>query len=98
MYIKILDKNVCIKKDQILDIQFANGETTSYKNDFHVNCDGVFVRKFDPEEMKKLDRGTMSVIKVYTYRKNYEFLLNHTQNYNIANQLHCLSAYKIKRS
>ncbi|UCA61769.1 hypothetical protein KB553_09610 [Chryseobacterium rhizoplanae] len=98
MYIKILDENVCIKKDQVLDIQYTNGETISYKNDFHVNCDGIFVRRLNIKEMKKLSENTVSVIKVYTFRKNYEFLLNGTQNYNISNQLHCLSAYKLKRS
>ncbi|MBT2623745.1 hypothetical protein [Chryseobacterium sp. ISL-6] len=98
MYIRILDKNVCIKKDQILDIQCLNGKVVSYKNDFHVNCDGIFVKKFNAKEIKNLSQSEMSIIKIYTYQKNYEFLLSRTQNYNINNQLHCLSAYKIKQS
>ncbi|SMO72656.1 hypothetical protein SAMN06265171_105261 [Chryseobacterium rhizoplanae] len=96
MYIRIIDKNVCIKKDQILEIQYTNGETVSYKNDYSVNCDGIFVRKFDKKEVRKISENEMTVIKIYTYQKNYEFLVNGTLNYDISNQIHCLTAYKMK--
>ncbi|MFS4432214.1 hypothetical protein [Chryseobacterium sp. S90] len=96
MYIRIIDKNVCIKKDQILEIQYISGETVSYKNDYSVNCDGIFVRKFDKKELKKISENEMIAIKIYTYQKNYEFLVSNTLNYDINNQIHCLAAYRIK--
>ncbi|MDR6370869.1 hypothetical protein J2795_002085 [Chryseobacterium bernardetii] len=96
MYIRIIDENVCIKKDQVLEIQYTNGEKVSYKNDHSVNCDGIFVRKFDQKEIKKISENEMTAIKIYTYQKNYEFLVSSTLNYDINNQIHCLAAYKMK--
>ncbi|WP_426478065.1 hypothetical protein ACP3T3_00860 [Chryseobacterium sp. CBSDS_008] len=96
MYIRIIDKNVCIKKQQVVEIKYVSGETVSYKNDYPVNCDGIFVRKFNQKELKTINEKEMAVIKIYTYQKNYEFLISSTQNYNINNQIHCLAAYRIK--
>lgn len=95
MYIRIIDKNVCVKKDQILEIQYKSGEAVYYKNDYPVNCDGIFVREFDKKELKKIDDNEIAEIKIYTYQKNYEFLVSGTVNYDISNQIHCLAAHKL---
>lgn len=96
IYIRIIDKNVCIKNDQVLEIQYVSGEKISYKNDYPVNCDGIFVRKLDKREVGKIIEKEIDTIRIYTYQKNYDFSVNSIINYNLSNQIHCLDAYKIK--
>lgn len=98
MYIQVLDKNVCVKKDKILDIFFKTGEVTTYKNGFALNCDGFFAKQLTKKEFQKLRLYDIDMIKLYTYQKNYELYVSEVQNVDINNQLDCLSAYKIKKT
>jgi hypothetical protein len=98
MYIQILDKNVCVKKDKILDVFFKTGEVVTYKNGFALNCDGFFAKQLSKKEFQKLRLNDIDMIKLYTYKKNYELYVSEVQNIDIDNQLDCLSAYKIKKT
>lgn len=98
LYLQILDKNVCVKKDKVLDIFFKTGEVVTYKNSFSLNCDGFFAKQLSKKEFEKLRLNDIDLIKVYTYKKNYELYLSEVQNIDLDNQLDCLSAYKIKKS
>ncbi len=98
MYIQILDKNVCVKKDKVLDIFFKSGEVVTYKNNFSLNCDGFFAKQLTRKEFAKLRLNDISLIKLYTYKKNYELYVSEVQNLDIDNQLDCLSAYKVKKT
>lgn len=98
MYIQILDKNVCVKKDKVLDIFFKTGEVVTYKNGFTLNCDGFFAKQLSKKEFDKLRQNDIDLIKLYTYKKNYELYVSEVQNLDIDNQLDCLSAYKIKKT
>ena len=98
MYIQILDKNVCVKKDKVLDVFFKTGEVVTYKNGFALNCDGFFAKQLSKKEFQKLRVNDIDMIKLYTYDKNYELYVSEVQNIDIDNQLDCLSAYKIKKT
>src|SRR6218665_90964 len=98
MYIQILDKNVCVKKDKVLDIFFKSGEVVTYKNNFSLNCDGFFAKQLTRKEFAKLRLNDISLIKLYTYKKNYELYVSEIQNLDIDNQLDCLSVYKVKKT
>jgi len=98
MYIQILDKNVCVKKDKILDVYFKTGEVVTYKNGFALNCDGFFAKQLSKKEFQKLRLNDIDLIKLYTYEKNYELYVSEVQNIDLDNQLDCLSAYKIKKT
>lgn len=98
MYIQILDKNVCVKKDKILDVFFKSGEVITYKNGFNLNCDGFFAKQLSKKEFQKLRLNDIDLIKLYTYKKNYELYVSEVQNIEIDNQLDCLSEYKIKKT
>ncbi|WP_435524209.1 hypothetical protein [Chryseobacterium indoltheticum] len=43
-------------------------------------------------------RNDIDLIKLYTYKKNYELYVSEVQNIDIDNQLDCLSVYKIKKT
>lgn len=98
IYIQILDKNVCVKKDKVLDVFFKTGEVVTYKNGFTLNCDGFFAKQLSKKEFEKLRINDIDLIKLYTYKKNYELYVSEVQNMDIDNQLDCLSAYKIKKT
>ncbi|MCX8523654.1 hypothetical protein OF897_06930 [Chryseobacterium formosus] len=98
MYIQVLDKNVCVKKDKVLDIFFKTGEVVTYKNGFSLNCDGFFAKQLSKKEFEKLRLNDIDLIKLYTYKKNYELYVSEVQNLDIDNQLDCLLAYKIKKT
>ncbi len=98
MYIQIQDKNVCIKKDKVVDILLKTGEIITFKNDFPLNCDGFFAKQLKKKEAEKLKLDDIDLIKVYTYEKNYELYVSQIQNVEIDHQLDCLSSYKIKKS
>lgn len=98
LYIQILDKNVCVKKDKVLDIFFKTGEVVTYKNGFALNCDGFFAKQLSKKEFEKLRMNDIDLIKIYTYKQNYELYVSEVQNLDIDNQLDCLSAYKVKKT
>lgn len=98
MYIQILDKNVCVKKDKVLDVYFKTGEVVTYENGFKLNCDGFFVKQLSKKEFEKLRHNDIDMMKLYTYKKNYELYVSEVQNIDIDNQLDCLSVYKIKKT
>lgn len=98
LYLQILDKNVCVKKDKVLDIFFKSGEVITYKNGFSLNCDGFFAKQLNKKEFEKLRQNDIDLIKVYTYKQNYELYVSEVQNIDIDNQLDCLSAYKIRKT
>lgn len=98
MYIQILDKNVCVKKDKVLNIFFKTGEVVTYENNFALNCDGFFAKQLSKKEYEKLRNNDIDLIKLYTYKQNYELYVTEVQNIDIDNQLDCLAAYKIKKT
>jgi hypothetical protein len=98
MYLQILDKNVCVKKDKVLDIFFKTGEVITYENGFSLNCDGFFAKQLSKKELEKLRSNDIDRVKLYTYKQNYELYVSEVQNIDIDNQLDCLSAYKIKKT
>lgn len=98
MYLQILDKNVCIKRDKVLDVFFKNGEVVTYKNDFDLNCDGYFAKQMKKNEVQKLVENEILQMKIYTYNKNYELFVSEVQNIDIDTQLSCLQVYKVKKS
>ncbi|WP_264744293.1 hypothetical protein [Chryseobacterium oryctis] len=98
MYIQIADKNVCIKKEKVLDISFKSGEVITFKNDFALNCEGYFVKQLSKKDFLKLKDNEITQMKVYAYEKNYELYVSESQNYDIDNQLNCLAVYKVKKT
>lgn len=98
MYIQILDKNVCVKKDKVLDVFFKTGEVLTYKNSFSLNCDGFFAKQLSKKEFNKLRMNDIALIKLYSYNKNYELYVSDAQNTDIDNQLDCLNVYKVKKT
>lgn len=98
LHMRILADNVCIKKDKNIDILFKNGEIITLRNEYPLNCDGVFVRQLDKKESDKIKNNAIALIKIYTYHKNYEHYISEENNYTLKNQLECLSAYKIRKT
>lgn len=98
MYIQILANNVCIKKDKNVDIYFKSGEVITLKNEYPLNCEGFFAKQLKKKELEKLKINEITLIKVYTYEKNYEYYVSDIDNYNIDNQIDCLTAYKVKKT
>ncbi len=98
MYLQIMADNVCIKKDRNVDIYFESGEIISLQNEYPLNCDGFFVRQLKKNELEKLKNNKITLIKIYTYNKDYEFYMSDVDNHTIENQIDCLSSYEIKKS
>ncbi|WP_449399648.1 hypothetical protein [Chryseobacterium wanjuense] len=96
MYLQIMADNVCIKKDRNMDIYFESGEIISLQNEYPLNCDGFFVRQLKKNELEKLKNNKITLIKIYTYNKDYEFYMSDVDNHTIENQMDCLSSYEIK--
>ncbi|MFK7000697.1 hypothetical protein [Flavobacterium oreochromis] len=97
MYFKIHDNSVCIEEKKIFDFNFKNGDVIHLKNHFPINCDGIFIHQLSRRTFKKLTSLELSGIKVFTVHKNYEILLNKSQNTEIIKDLICLKTYKIKK-
>ncbi|MCS3532780.1 hypothetical protein [Chryseobacterium sp. JUb7] len=98
VYIQILVDNVCIKKDKNVDIFFQSGEVITLQNEYPLNCEGFFARQLKRKEIEKLRGNEITMIKIYTYEKNYEYYLSDVDNYNLDNQIDCLSVYKVKKT
>lgn len=98
LYLRILEDNVCIKKEKNVDIYFKTGEIITLKNEHPLNCDSFFARQLRRKEIKKIFENEITLIKIYTYKKNYEHYVSDAQSINIHNYLTCLRGYKIKKS
>lgn len=98
LYLKILKDNVCIKKDKNVDVYFKSGEITTLKNEYSLNCNSFFAKELKKKELQKLRENEITLIKIYTYKKNYEMYVNEVQNQNIHQGIDCLSGYKIQKS
>lgn len=98
LYIQVLDKNICIKKDKVLDIYFKSGEVATFKNDFKLNCDGFFARQLKKDEVERLKVNDIILIRLYTYQKNLELYVSNVQNEMLHRQLDCLAAYEVKKT
>ena len=98
LYLRILEDNVCIKKEKNVDIYFKTGEVITLKNEYPLNCDSFFARQLKKKELKKILENEITQIKIYTYKKNYELYINDVQNTDIHHYLECLLSYKIKKS
>jgi hypothetical protein len=98
LYLRILKENVCIKKDKNVDVYFKSGEVITLKNEYPLNCEAFFARQLKEKELQKLRENEITLIKIYTYKKNYEMYVGEMQNQDIHHYMDCLSEYKIKKS
>ena len=98
LYFKILADNVCIKKDKNVDVYFKSGEVITLKNEYPLNCEAFFAKQMKKKELQKLKDNEISLIKIYTYKKNYEMYVSEVQNQDIQHYIECLSAYKVKKT
>lgn len=98
LYLKILAENVCIKKDKNVDVYFKSGEVITLKNEYPLNCEAFFARQLKKKELQKLKENEITLIKMYTYKKNYEMYVSEAQNQDIHHYIDCLFAYKVKKS
>lgn len=98
LYLKILEDNVCIKKDKNVDVYFKSGEVITLKNEYPLNCEAFFAKQLKKKELQKLKENEITLIKIYTYKKNYEMYVSEVQNQDIHHYIDCLSAYKVRKS
>lgn len=98
LYLRILADNICLKKEKNVDVYFKNGEIITLKNEFPLNCDSFFARQLNKKELQKLKESDITLIKIYTFKKNYEMDVSEIQNQDIRHYIDCLSAYKIRKS
>ena len=96
LYVKILDESVCLKKEENFDILFASGEKMTLKNQFPINCEGAFAHKLKAKEIDEIVFKKLTKISIYTYYKNYEFLISPKQSDDIITLIQCLRRYKVK--
>ncbi len=98
LYLRILEDNICIKKEKNVDIQFKSGEVITLKNEYPINCESFFAKQLRKKEIQKLLQNEVTQIKMYTYNKNFEMYVNTLHNAHIQQSLNCLLQYKIKKS
>ncbi len=98
LYLRILEDNICIKKEKNVDIQFKSGELITLKNEYPINCESFFAKQLNKKEIEKLLQNEITQIKMYTYKKNFEMYVNTVHNAHIQQSLDCLLQYKIKKS
>ena len=98
LYFKILADNVCIKKDKNVDVYFKSGEVITLKNEYPLNCEAFFAKQIKKKELQKLKENEISLIKIYTYKKNYEMYVSEVQNQDIHHYIDCLTVYKVKKT
>jgi len=98
LYLRILKDNVCVRKDKNVDIYFKSGEIITLNNEYSLNCDSFFAKQLEKKELQKLKENEITLIKIYTYKKNYEMYVNEAQNQNIHHSIDCLLEYKIQKS
>ncbi|MDQ0594799.1 hypothetical protein QFZ37_003168 [Chryseobacterium ginsenosidimutans] len=98
LYLRILKDNVCIRKDKNVDVYFKSGEVITLKNEYPLNCNAFFAKQLKKKELQKLRENDITLIKIYTYKKNYEMYIGEVQNQNIHHYIDCLSEYKIKKT
>ena len=94
LYVKILDESVCLKKEEDFDILFASGEKITLKNQFPINCEGAFAHKLNAKEIDEIIFKEITKVSIYTYHKNYEFLISPKQSDDIITLIQCLRRYK----
>ena len=94
LYVKILDESVCLKKEGNFDMFFASGEKITLKNQFPINCEGAFAHKLKAKEIDEIIFKDLTKVSVYTYHKNYEFLISPKQNDDITTLIQCLRRFK----
>ena len=85
-----------MKKEENFDILFASGEKMTLKNQFPINCEGAFAHKLNAKEIDEIIFKDLTKISIYTYYKNYEFLISPKQSDDIITLIQCLRRYKVK--
>lgn len=98
LYIRILADDICLKKEKNVDVFFKNGEIITLENEYPLNCNAFFARQLSRKELQKIKGNDIRLIKIYTYKKNYEMDISEVQNQDIHLYIDCLSVYKIKKS
>lgn len=98
LYLRILADNVCLKKEKNVDVHFKTGEIITLKNEFPLNCDSFFARQLNKKELQKMRESDITLIKIYSFKKNYEMDVSEVQNQDIRHYIDCLSMYKIRKS
>jgi len=98
LYLRILEDNICLKKEKNVDIHFKSGEVITLKNEYPINCESFFAKQLRKKEIEKLLQNEVTQIKMYTYKKNFEMYVNTLHNAHIQQSLNCLLPYKIKKS
>ena len=94
LYVKLLEESVCLKKEKNFDVFFSTGERITLKNQFPINCEGNFAHKLSSKEIDEIVFKEITKITIYTYHKNYEFLISPKQDNEITNLIQCLRRYK----
>lgn len=97
LYLKVLEDNVCLKKEKNLDIRFLSREMMTLKNNFPINCEGVWVRELSKKEIHQLLQNSIEKIQLFAYHKNYEIFLSEALNLKLQEQIHCLMKEKTRK-
>jgi hypothetical protein len=89
---------LAIGENLLTEKAYKSGEVITLKNEYPLNCEAFFAKQMKKKELQKLKDNEISLIKIYTYKKNYEMYVSEVQNQDIHHYIDCLSAYKIKKT
>uniref|UniRef100_UPI0039A63649 hypothetical protein n=1 Tax=Ornithobacterium rhinotracheale TaxID=28251 RepID=UPI0039A63649 len=96
-YLDVLTPSVCFKEGKIIDIHFTNGEILTLKNEYPINCEGIFATRMSSKMRKYLTEKNIAKIELFSYEKNYDFFVSDIQDLQIKKNIHCLKQYRYKR-
>ena len=97
LYLNVLAPNVCIEKGRNVDVYFHSGEILRLKNDFQLNCEGIWVKQLSQKELQKFTEYPIQHIKIFSYHKDYELNISEEQDQNIKSQIECLKQLKVRK-
>jgi hypothetical protein len=97
LYVKVMVNNVCLKNKEAIELYYDNGKIKILQNQFPVNCEGNFVRILSKREIKAIRENKVTMIRLYTFRKDYFFALKDSDYTAIAQGLQCLRKYRFRR-
>ena len=97
LYLNVLAPNVCIEKERNVDVYFHSGEILRLKNDFRLNCEGIWVKQLSQKELQKFTEYPIQHIKIFSYHKDYELNISEEQDQNIKSQIECLKQLKVRK-
>lgn len=96
LYMRVLESSVCLRKKENMDVIFSSGETIRLKNQYPVNCEGIFTKELSSSELEKIRGKEVMTIRLYAYNKDYEFHLNSLQKEQLQKHIYCLKQYLIR--